>query len=234
MKVFLLRAARLFPSSLRTRLLRFGPAARLKGFVDVSDTSLHDEYYDERYYEEEIGETARPSAPFISGYMMARFHPAEVIDVGCGSGEFLDEFHKAGIASHGIELAEAGLRRCRDKGLDAVKLDLTEAPSLPWEADLVYSFEVAEHLKASAAEHFVGLIARAARRTVCFTAAAPGQPGLGHINCQPKSYWINYFQAAGLVYDPEESSRWEEENRSNKLPGWFCHNLMVFHKANAT
>ena len=66
-----------------------------------------------------------------------------MIDVGCGSGEFLDEFRKAGIPGHGIELADAGLRRCREKGLDVVKLDLTKAPSLPWEADLVYSFEVA-------------------------------------------------------------------------------------------
>jgi SAM-dependent methyltransferase len=225
----MIRAARLIPDPISRRLIRLVPLARLRKMVDVSDTSLHDEYYTDDYFRGDIVAPAEASAPAVGRFMIEHFRPADVIDVGCGSGEFLDEFRKAGIPGHGIELADAGLRRCREKGLDVVKLDLTGAPELPWKADLVYSFEVAEHLKESAAAHLVGLITRAARRVVCFTAAAPGQPGLGHINCQPKSYWVALFEAAGFSHDLALSESWEAENRALGLPGWFCRNILVFH-----
>jgi SAM-dependent methyltransferase len=139
-------------------------------------------YYGKEYYDscDEL-RWATESAPVIALDVIGAFHPETVIDVGCGSGDYLDAFRKHGVKVFGVELAEAALTRCREKGLDVVPVDLTKANELPWRADVVCSFEVAEHVRESGARNFVRLITSSAREHVVLTAAQPGQPGLGHI-----------------------------------------------------
>ena len=108
-----------------------------------------------------------------------------VADIGCGTGTFL----VASGASYqfGIEG-------------DWVKPDMLDAPDIVFESrdleqrfsgpkvDLVLSLEVAEHLSPERAEGFVAdRVAMAP--TVLFSAAIPGQGGVGHLNEQWQSYW---------------------------------------------
>jgi cyclopropane fatty-acyl-phospholipid synthase-like methyltransferase len=162
------------------------------------------------------------------GLMNERFHPASVVDVGCGIGDYLKKFCDAGIEGHGIELATAALELCHEKGLDVIKLDLTATRELPWKADLVYSFEVAEHLPESSAAQFVKALTAAARRGVVISAAGPGQPGLNHLNCREKPYWIDLFQQNGFAYDEATTKRWQDEFRADGRESWVFDNLMVY------
>jgi SAM-dependent methyltransferase len=228
MKGLLIRTYRVMPSPLRRRASSLGPFVWLRQRYFERDTALHDDLYTAAYYEEELGPT-RQSAPAMCRAMLRHLGPADVLDVGCGTGEYLEAFRAAGVTGHGVELATAALEQCRAKGLDVARVDLSKGQELPWTADLVYSFEVAEHIPEEAAIGFVRALTTAARKHICLTAAAVGQAGLCHVNCQPKSFWIRLFADRGFAFDEVLTSRWECENAEAGLASWLCGNLMVFH-----
>jgi O-antigen chain-terminating methyltransferase len=71
-----------------------------------------------------------------------------VLDIGCGRGEFLESARDAGIGVRGIDLNEESVALCRSKGLDAEVADLfAYVPALA-DASLggVYCAQVIEHL----------------------------------------------------------------------------------------
>jgi O-antigen chain-terminating methyltransferase len=71
-----------------------------------------------------------------------------VLDIGCGRGEFLEMMRQAGIPARGIDLSEESVATCRQKGLEAENADLFPyLAGLP-EASLdgVFCSQVVEHL----------------------------------------------------------------------------------------
>lgn len=71
-----------------------------------------------------------------------------VLDIGCGRGEFLEMMRNAGVGAKGIDLSEESVATCRHKGLDAEVADLfVYLQNLP-EASLdgVFCSQVVEHL----------------------------------------------------------------------------------------
>lgn len=71
-----------------------------------------------------------------------------VLDIGCGRGEFLDVMREAGVAARGIDLDDESVALCRAKGLRADKADLYEhLASLPDHSlDGIFCSQVIEHL----------------------------------------------------------------------------------------
>ena len=72
----------------------------------------------------------------------------EVLDIGCGRGEFLELMREAGVAARGIDLSEESVALCRHKGLPAETADLfAYLEALP-EASLdgIFCSQVVEHL----------------------------------------------------------------------------------------
>jgi 2-polyprenyl-3-methyl-5-hydroxy-6-metoxy-1,4-benzoquinol methylase len=79
--------------------------------------------------------------PYFSGLQ-------NVLDIGCGRGEFLEMMRDAGVPAKGIDLSEESVATCRHKGLDAEVADLfVYLENLP-EASLdgVFCSQVVEHL----------------------------------------------------------------------------------------
>ena len=71
-----------------------------------------------------------------------------VLDIGCGRGEFLEMMRAAGVPAKGIDLSEESVAMCRHKGLEAEVADLfVYLENLP-EASLdgVFCSQVVEHL----------------------------------------------------------------------------------------
>jgi O-antigen chain-terminating methyltransferase len=74
---------------------------------------------------------------------------ADVLDIGCGRGEFLGLLRDAGIAARGIDSNHAMVQACRERGLAAEEADaLAYLESLP-DASLggVFAAQVVEHLQ---------------------------------------------------------------------------------------
>jgi len=72
----------------------------------------------------------------------------DVLDIGCGRGEFLELMRDAGVPARGIDLSAESVAMCRAKGLDAEVADLfAYLDNLP-EASLdgIFCSQVVEHL----------------------------------------------------------------------------------------
>jgi O-antigen chain-terminating methyltransferase len=89
-----------------------------------------------------------------------------VLDIGCGRGEFLEMMQAAGIPAKGIDLAEESVATCRHKTLDAEAADLfVYLENLP-EASLdgIFCSQVVEHLPPERLPEMIRLCASRLRK----------------------------------------------------------------------
>lgn len=91
---------------------------------------------------------------------------ANVLDIGCGRGEFLETMRDAGVTARGIDLSEESVAQCLQKGLEAERADLFEylAGRVDSEFDGIMSSQVVEHLAPEALPRMVQLCAAKLRR----------------------------------------------------------------------
>lgn len=85
-----------------------------------------------------------------------------ILDVGCGRGEFLELLRDNNISAKGVELGTDQYLLCQEKGLDVVQQDLfSYLESLPDESlGGLFSAQVIEHLTASDQLRYVALTHR--------------------------------------------------------------------------
>ena len=106
--------------------------------------------------EEYVREKQRFYLPFFAGR-------SDVLDLGCGRGEFLELMREAGVSARGVELSPELAGVCRSKGLEVDCGDLLER--LPALADGslggVFAAHMVEHLPP---ERLPGLIRAAAAK----------------------------------------------------------------------
>ncbi len=152
--------------------------------------------------------------------VIARFNPKSVLDVGCGTGRALEFFLSKGIDAVGIE----GSVIARAKSLypgRIIPCDLRKPVDLGRKFDLVWCFEVAEHIHSRFIDAFVQTMARHAP-VIVMSAAPPGQGGEGHFNEQPKDYWIAKVAEAGFKLDTEATAELADTRE------FYSDNIMVF------
>lgn len=151
------------------RLRRPLPLAELQG------ESFYEAYWGRRLdLEPEIVTTAPERARIVSEFVEPGW---SVLDLGCGDGSFLHCLEQAvpGIRTRGVDVSETALERARARGIDAVRLDLTDPlAEIPGTADVVTTLEVIEHLPD--AEQVVLKAAAAARRYLIVSV-----PNLGFV-----------------------------------------------------
>jgi 2-polyprenyl-3-methyl-5-hydroxy-6-metoxy-1,4-benzoquinol methylase len=132
----------------------------------------------------------------------------------------------------------------RDHGIEAIGIDpddrvkdkhylLQESVfSLEQDAELVLCLEVAEHIAEEMAIHVANNVALAVRPggILIWSAAQPEQGGTGHINCQPKSYWLNLLTNCGLKHDETMEAQLLSYIKEGYHMGWFANNMMIFRR----
>jgi hypothetical protein len=105
-----------------------------------------------------------------------------------------------------------------------IRADLTKPFPVRRRFDLAISLEVAEHLPEKAANNFVKSLTRLAP-VVLFSAAAPGQGGVDHINEQWPDYWAERFERQGYrPYDFLRRKIWNDRS----IKPWYRQNLIIF------
>jgi SAM-dependent methyltransferase len=182
-------------------------------------------YYNPKFYRELAA--AQESAREILPIVLDVIKPASVIDIGCGTGNWLTIAHELGV--HEI----LGVDGSWVKGQLAIspenfiEHDLSTPLKLDRRFDLALSLEVAEHLPSSAARVFVQSLCAAAD-VVLFSAAIPGQGGRRHVNEQWPAYWAELFAALRYeCYDFLRPRIW-----NNPRVTWhYAQNSMIFARA---
>jgi len=185
--------------------------------------------YNEAFFDA-IRDGCIKSAAKVVPCVMAIVKPGSVIDVGCGEGWWLRTFWECGV--HYEELLgidnHSGLEKL--KGWDGafikrdIPTELADPTNIGRRFDLAVCLEVAEHLDASQADALVEYLCGRSD-VVLFSAAIPGQGGVGHVNEQWPEYWIQKFNQRGFIGNGNlRKTLWEDPDVEN----WYSQNLYVF------
>jgi glycosyltransferase involved in cell wall biosynthesis/SAM-dependent methyltransferase len=181
-----------------------------------------------------ITDEETPQATRIAQWMKAHHGEGRIIlDVGCGPGIYVEEMRKLNLQAYGVDsdsrLVESGY---------LARFDITK----PWEdfaklhntrayPDITLSLEVGEHIPEAGAEAYVDFIAAGEPDLIYFSAAKPGQGGNGHINCQPKSYWVEKFYRVGYWLDVDATDEFIAWLQTGYHMGWLRINGMILRRA---
>ena len=90
---------------------------------------------------------------------------SDVLDIGCGRGEFLELLREAGIGARGIDANAEMVERSRERGLDVTRADaLAHVVALPEESlGGLFAAQVVEHLEADYLLALLAALRRALR-----------------------------------------------------------------------
>jgi hypothetical protein len=147
-----------------------------------------------------------------------------LVHVGLGGGEWLAEAQRLGVRDvHGIDGPWASSDDLLVPADQVTVADTTRPFDLGRRFDLAICVEYAEHLPDSRAASFVADLAKLAP-VVAFSAAIPGQGGVGHINEQWPDYWSAHFESAGYrMVDAVRRQLWT----ATTGPAYLAQNLLI-------
>ncbi|MDO8391781.1 MAG: methyltransferase domain-containing protein [Actinomycetota bacterium] len=167
---------------------------------------------------------ADPSATTIVPVVVDLLAPRSVVDVGCGTAAWAAAFVRCGVPDVvGVDAAyvRPSLMIPPEQFIEA---ELAEPLCLGRKFDLAVSLEVAEHLPYAVGGTFVASLCEHAD-LVLFSAAPPGQGGIGHINMEWPSYWAGLFGQHGFRgADLFRARFWNDE----AIMWWYRQNLLLF------
>jgi SAM-dependent methyltransferase len=152
----------------------------------------------------------------IVGLVRAR----TILDVGCGTGRTTFYLHQRGFETLGIEASGVAIRSSERPDLIR-QHDLRLPLDLKKSFDLIWCFEVAEHIHPKFVNTFVDSLVRHSK-VVALSAAPPGQGGEGHFNEQPQAYWVAKFADRGYALHAEWTAAMQE------IEEFYSENMMVF------
>ena len=158
------------------------------------------------------------------------FNPKYVLDVGCGSGQWLDEYRKYNVKTTGIEGSSNARHAMSEETKEVVvEWDLRDRIKEKYcDVDFVQSFEVAEHIEEEYADVFVYNLIKDDPDIVLLTAASPEQHGFQHVNCQEREYWMKKMKDKNYLFNQDLLNEIKSWDRPEDSPFWWPQNLMVF------
>lgn len=166
----------------------------------------------------------RPFSINLAKWIKKYFKPKEVVDIGCGSGLYVNSLRDQKIKAIGYDINPIveGKKYLSKKSI----FDINH------KSELIICLEVAEHIETKHNDEIVKSLYNNLKPggTLIFTAAFPGQQGIGHINCQPKEYWLEKFTNIGLTRNTKAEDNWEKTMSKERHMGWFKINKLIFTK----
>jgi len=179
--------------------------------------------YPADFYQNRRAHTAHAARRILAA-LPASLPRRSVADIGCGTGTWLAAALADGARNaFGIEGDWVTPAMLDESRIAFAPQDL-EQPFTGPRTDLALSLEVGEHLSPARAPGFVAdLVALAP--AILFSAAIPGQGGVGHLNEQWQSWWAAHFASHGyLAYDVIRPQIWTDD----AIPAWYRQNVVLY------
>ena len=156
--------------------------------------------------------------------------PASIIDVGCAIGDYVKGFTDRGVIAYGLEGSENARPFLVVPEERIFFEDLRMRVRIDMCFDLAMCFEVVEHIEPEYTKQLINNLVCLSPR-VLVTAAALGEGGHYHVNCQPHEYWIEEFKGFGYKYIPRIvgliQKEWESWKTKKEMSSYYK-NLMYF------
>ncbi|SHH86197.1 methyltransferase domain-containing protein [Cognatishimia maritima] len=159
--------------------------------------------------------------PALWRFLIDRFSPRTVLDIGAGEGNALSFFHRQGIIAHGFD----GLPRNVLNAKYPIALHDLKAGPYIYPCDLVHCVEVVEHIKEEFIDNLLKTLINAP--IVMMTHALPGQKGHHHVNTQPEAYWIDKMSEYGYALSLDNAKFREIASREN-ADSYFGESGLIF------
>ena len=185
---------------------------------------MANEHYTTKFYDERRSGAANSAAVIVP--LVLELLPAKsVVDVGCGEGDWLAVFRRAGLEDVlGLDGAHVERGRLQIPQQYFQVADLSKPLRVDRAFDLAVCVEVAEHLSADCAPAFVESLVRLAP-AVLFSAAIPFQGGVNHLNEQWPDVWASLFgQHSYMPIDFIRKRVWKNET----VDWWYAQNTILF------
>jgi len=134
-------------------------------------------------------------------YMKETYDVKTMVDVGCGVGDQVELAKSLGIHAIGVD-GDNTINRKSPCVIHDFTLGECKKPHSKYSYfDLGWSVEFLEHVEEKYISNYMDLFKRC-KYIIC-THALPDTPGIHHVNCQAKDYWINEFEKYGMRYEEE-------------------------------
>lgn len=195
----------------------------------MNNLPIHHNSRADGFFYEKRDDLTRLAARRILKILRDQLGPFEsVVDIGCGVGTWLSVAEELGAkCTRGIDGPWATTLPYKASGTFQIDtIDLEKEWKIKGNYRLGISLEVAEHLTEQAGARLIKNLC-ATCDVILFSAAIPGQGGVGHINEQWPLYWQEQFETCGMdfidVIRPiiiGESS----------IPVWYRQNCIIFAK----
>ncbi|WP_022773689.1 methyltransferase domain-containing protein [Butyrivibrio sp. AE2015] len=147
------------------------------------------------------------SAKVIVPLLIEAVKPQSVLDVGCATGTWLNEFRECenSIRIQGID-GKWILNQKLQISSSEIELydfeDTTCCPMSVWGDDIHYdlalSLETAEHISLERSDFLIDTLVKASD-VVYFSGATPRSGGVHHVNERWQSYWVRKFNDRGYI-----------------------------------
>ena len=186
-----------------------------------------------KFYEKTLRPDRQKSYEMIVDHIMNVSHPntKSVVDYGCGAGWFLYYFKKKyNIDVFGYEPNTEMLEVIDPSVKNIVEfLSLTDTINLNRDFDLAMNIEVIEHIDKAYEDLVLQNITRHSDNLI-FSAAHPGQGGVGHVNEQYFAYWKRKLNSLSWHFNEVSTRKFRVFLAKNKASKWYVHNLSVFRR----
>lgn len=189
---------------------------------------LEREPYSKEYFVK-INKEETEQADRLADVLLNEYKPKSVIDMGCATGLYLKRFLQTGIVVLGIDNTPKVFEANVIPADNIIISDMRKPILLKKVFDLCLCIEVAEHIEEEYADVLIDNLCKASK-TIVFSAATPGQGGVGHVNCQPKEYWIEKFKKRGYVLDKTRTEKVINAMKEGYHMGWLTMNIAIFKK----
>lgn len=169
--------------------------------------------YNSKFYANRHKNTAHAAKIILSIVQDIAPDIHSAVDIGCGVGTWLRVLKDRGISDiRGFDGEWVNKENLVIPTINFTAQNLTNILPKIREYDLVISLEVAEHLPSDYASEFIAQLTNLGK-IILFSAAIPGQGGIGHVNEQWPTYWINLFEEYNyVVLDVIRDKIWNDNN----------------------